>query len=252
MAAEKTLAYVIQTRDYRDTSLIATFFTYDFGKVKAVIKGGRDGRGRLGSTLEPFSLNEILLYKRRRGDLHLVTAAELEDRYEPLRRNLECLGTAVYFMELVDQMVDAAPHPDIFHLIQNAFYFMSEGHSPKRAARIFEIKLMNALGLRPELNQCIRCGVQDPPDFYFSVQSGGIVCSGCRATESPLMIVPKGCIAFLDHARRKSFSELGRIKVSQEVGEKLERMMRQFLDHHLLYKPKALTFLEKIAHVTGV
>ena len=63
MAAEKTLAYVIQTRDYRDTSLIVTFFTYDFGKVKAVIKGGRDGRGRLGSTLEPFSLNEIILYK---------------------------------------------------------------------------------------------------------------------------------------------------------------------------------------------
>ena len=209
MAPEKTLAFVINTRDYRDTSLLVTFFTYDFGKVKAVIKGGRDARGRLGSTLEPFSLNEILLYWRRRGDLHLVTAAELEDRFDMLRTDLERLGFASYFMELVDQMVDAYPHPDIFQLIQDAFYFMSQGHSPKRTARIFEIKLMKALGFMPELKQCIRCAVKDPRDFYFSVRSGGIVCGACRSSEAPLLIVPKGAVVFFGPSPQETFFGTG-------------------------------------------
>ena len=247
MAPEKTLAYVIQTRDYRDTSLIGTFFTQDFGKIKAVLKGGRDARGRWGSSLEPFSLNEIILYRRRRGDLHLVTQAELEDRFDALRSDLERLGTATYFMELVDQMVDQHPHPEIFKLIEEAFSFLSQGHSIKRAARIFEIKLMDRLGFMPELGQCVRCSRKNPKDFYFSVYSGGIVCSTCRSTEGPLLIVSKGCLVFLDQACKKSFSQLGAIKVSQEVGVKLEQMMGQFLEQHLAYRPKSLVFLEKIA-----
>jgi len=246
MPAETTLAFVIQTRDYRDTSLMVTLFTYAFGKIKAIVKGGRDARYRLGSTLEPFSLNEVVVYRRKRSDLHLVTAAELINRYDDLRRDLDRLGQAAYFMELVDQLVGAEEQPDVFRLIEDAFEFMRLGNSAKRAARIFEIKLMNYLGLMPELGQCIRCETKDPMVFFFSVKSGGIVCSQCRTGEGPLLIVPKGSIQFLEHAKRKPFDQMQSIKVSREVGEKLEQMMRQFLDHHLSYRPKSLSFLEKL------
>src|SRR3989338_6070513 len=99
MAAQITQAFVLRTQDYRDTSLLATFYTRDFGKVKAIVKGVRDARYRYGSTLEPFSLNENTVYQRKRGasDLHLVTAAELIERFETVRRDLSMLGSATYF-----------------------------------------------------------------------------------------------------------------------------------------------------------
>lgn len=250
MAADKTMAFVLRTQDYRDTSLLATFYTLGFGKVKAIIKGGRDARFRLGSTLEPFSLNEILIYKRRRGgDLHMVTAADLVDRFEPVRRDLEKLGTASYFMELLDQMAEAEAHPEVFYLVSDALNFLAEGHSPKRTARIFEVKLLTALGFMPELGQCVRCGTTEFAEVerFFAVGSGGIVCGKCRAAESPLVMIPKGVISFLEQAMKRTFQELGPFKVNQEVGEKLERMMRQFLNHHLAYAPKSLAFLDKIS-----
>lgn len=247
MAAEKTLAFVLRTQDYRDTSLLATFYTLAHGKVKAIIKGGRDARFRMGSTLEPFSLNEIMIYRRRRGgDLHMVTAADLIDRFEPVRRDLEKLGTASYFMELLDQMAEAEAHPEVFYMLSDALNFLAEGHSPKRTARIFEVKLLSAFGFMPELGQCVRCGTKEFDEIYFAVGSGGIVCGKCRAAESPLVMIPKGVISFLEQAMKRSFSELGPFKVNQEVGEKLERMMRQFLNHHLAYAPKSLLFLEKV------
>lgn len=99
MPAVETMAYVLSTKDYRDTSLLATFFTSEFGNIKAVIKGGRDAKYRYGSTLEPFSLNRISVYKRKRGDLHLVTAVELMDRFNGLRVDLSKLGWASYLIE---------------------------------------------------------------------------------------------------------------------------------------------------------
>ncbi len=247
MAAETTLAYVLRTQDYRDTSLLATFYTLGHGKVKAIIKGGRDAKFRMGSTLEPFSLNEILIYKRRRGgDLHMVTGADLIDRFEPVRRDLEKLGTASYFMELLDQMAEAEAHPEVFYLISDALKFLADGHSPKRTARIFEVKLLKALGFMPELGQCVHCGSKEFEEIYFAVGSGGIVCGKCRSAEAPLVMIPKGVISFLEQAMKRTFQELGPFKVNQEVGEKLERMMRQFLNHHLAYAPKSLLFLDKV------
>ena len=67
MSATKTLAFTLKTQDYRDTSLLGYFYTRDHGKVRGIVKGIRDTRARFGSTLEPFSLNEILFYKRRKG-----------------------------------------------------------------------------------------------------------------------------------------------------------------------------------------
>lgn len=246
MPAEITQGYVIKTQDYRDTSLLITVFTRDYGKLRAIVKGGRDGRNKLGSSLEPFSLNEMTIYRRKRSDLHLITKADLIENYNAIRKDLEVLATATYFMELIDQMIDAHPHPEIFNMLPQVFDFMKEGNSPKRAARIFEIKLLAHLGFMPELTHCIRCQKANFDPIYFSISSGGIVCSNCRHEEAPLLLISQGAILFLKAAATKSFQELQMVKVSQEVGEKVERMMRQFLDFHLSYKPKSLTFLEKI------
>ncbi len=65
MSAIKTQAFILKTQVYRDTSLLGDFYTRDHGRIKGVIKGIRDTRARFGSTLEPFSLNEILFYKKK-------------------------------------------------------------------------------------------------------------------------------------------------------------------------------------------
>jgi DNA repair protein RecO (recombination protein O) len=245
----KTLAFVLKTQDYRDTSLLAYFYTRDFGKIHGIVKGIRDTRARFGSTLEPFSLNEILFYKRRRGgDLHQVTQIDLVDSFVPVREDLERLAYASYFADLLNEWLEIEePNPAIFDLMRESLSFLASGASPKRAARIFEIKLCEQLGLMPQIGECAVCGVKTPEPAYFNTALGGIHCRDCgpsaRVSSLP---VSRGALNFLEHVRRSEVSELSRVKVSQEVGEDLEKVLRRFVDYHLTHPLKTVSFLEQM------
>ncbi len=261
MAATKTDAFILRTRDWRDTSLLGEFYTREHGKIRGVVRGIRDARARYGSTLEPFSLNEILFYKRRRGgDLHQVTQVELLDLYTEVREDLERLSYASYFAELVDQLVEVEdPNVEIFDLLRDTLELMRRGASPRRAARIFEVKLFEALGLMPEIKRCVSCRAEAPDPAYFNVALGGIRCRPCslEGAEGPPgqehsqtlamgMPVSKGSLAFLEHVRRAPVADLQQVKVSAEVGAEVGRTLRRFVDFHLTGKLKTLVFLDKM------
>ncbi len=254
MSATKTEAFILKKQDYRDTSLLAHFYTRDFGKVRGIIKGVRDGRARYGSTLEPFSLNEILFYKRRRGgDLHQVTQVDLISLFPEVREDLERLSYASYFAELLNELVEVEePAPEIFDLLKDSLGFLSSGASAKRSARIFEIKLFERLGLMPEIKSCVSCRAEMPDPAFFSVAHGGIECKKCMVAETrptaPRVPASRGTINFLEHVRRSPVSELYHVKVSQEVGAELEKILRRFVDFHLSNKLKSIVFLEKMGY----
>lgn len=262
MSATKTEAFILKTRDYRDTSLLAVFYTKDFGKIHGIIKGVRDSRYRYGSTLEPFSLNEILFYRRKRGgDLHQVTQVDVLDMYFDIRQDLEKLSYASYFAEALDQLVDLEEsNPSLFYLLKDTLEFMSSGASPKRSARIFELKLLMILGLIPELKSCVVCGALSPEPAYFSVTLGGVHCKSCGVSGAvasrihtdakiPSLPVSKGALNFMEHVMRQPVKELNHVKVAQEVGEEVEKLLRRFVDFHLQNKLKSVVFLEKMGYL---
>ncbi len=265
MSATKTLAFVLKKQDYRDTSLLVDLYTKDWGRVRGIVKGIRDARARFGSTLEPFSLNEILFYKRRKSDLHLVTHADLIESYPSIHEDLERFATACYCMELVAELVEGEDSsPDIFALIQDTLRFLSSGASSKRAARIFEVKLLDHLGLMPEVKVCIFCQNEPKDTVYFNQALGGIHCSDCGTKQREGARLPdgqarsvsalaggtsvpvtRGTLQFLNHVKRDPISDLYSVKVSQEVGVELGKILRRFTDFHLNHKLKTLTFMEK-------
>lgn len=258
MAATKAEAFILKTQDYRDTSMLGDFYTRDHGKIRGIVKGIRDSRARFGSTLEPFSLNEILFYKRKRGgDLHQVTQVDLITLFPEVREDLDRLAYASYFTELLNELVEAEdPSPETFDLLKDALLFLGSGASPKRSARIFEVKLFGLLGLMPEINACVACAAATPDPAYFSVPQGGIRCRACNIKASasssrPRLVdvsipVSKGTLNFLDRARRAHFKDLQNVKVVHEVGQQLEKVLTRFAEYHLPTKLKSALFLEKI------
>ena len=257
MSATKNPAFVLKTQDYRDTSLLADFYTRDHGRIRGIVKGIRDTRARFGGTLEPFSLNEILFYKKRKGgDLHLVTQVEAVDEYSALRQDLECLATASYCIEMIAELVEPEePEPLIFHLLTDTFAFLSSGASRRRAARIFEVKLLDILGFMPAIKHCVLCRAIPQETVYFNTAIGGIHCKDCAVKNQSLLggarqPVSKGTLLFLERVQRSALKELYPIKVSQEVGGELERLLRHFTDFHLSHKLKSLTFMEKMGFVS--
>ena len=172
---------------------------------------------------------------------------ELLDLFTDVRDNLERLSYASYFAELLDQIVELEePSPEIFDLFKDTLLLMTAGASPKRCARIFEVKLCGILGLLPEIKACVICRAPSPDPAYFSAKHGGIQCKSCSSGAGAVTPVSQGTLSFMDRVIRFDVKDLHNVKVSQEVGGDLEKMMRRFVDFQLTRQLKTVVFLEKM------
>src|SRR3954471_23803918 len=96
MAAEKAQAIVLRTTDWSETSRIATLWTRQFGKVRALAKGGRRLKSAFENALDLLTVCDIVLLRKTSGSLDLLTEARVVRRYPRLRADLAALYGAYY------------------------------------------------------------------------------------------------------------------------------------------------------------
>ena len=75
MAIQKTEGILLRKADLRETSLILTFYTKDFGKIKGIVRGVRGPRSGScgGASMEIFALDGLVFYERRRSDIFTIS-----------------------------------------------------------------------------------------------------------------------------------------------------------------------------------
>jgi len=250
MPIQKTEAILLKKQDLRETSLILTFYTKDFGKIKGIVRGVRGTRGQHigGGALEIFAHDEIVFYERRKAGIYTVSQCDLIDFFSPIRGSLEKLTHALYLTELLDS-VTSVPDKDrvIFELLLDCLKLLSADASPKRVARIFEIKLLDFIGMMPALTNCASCGGAIDPGARFSFAHGGMACKRCAAAAGGTVPILAGTVKFMEYVRGSPFEKAARIKVAAKVGEELEAILRKFLDFHIERRLNTVKFLKEIA-----
>lgn len=246
MAIEKTDGILLRRRSLRESSLILTFYTKDFGKMSGVIKGARGPRAQLGINPQLFSLNRIIFYESKRKRLSIISQCDLLDLFRLIRRDLQKSVYAEYFLELVDLLTaEFDRNSALFELLFDSLKLMCTPASTKRIARIFEIRLMNLIGLMPELAACADCGTREQRDYKFSFRSGGLLCQKCSGQDNKAVGISKGTINFIEYVKNSSYERASKIKVSKNVGMELELIMRRFVDYHVPDQLKTIAFMRK-------
>ena len=91
MSAEKSLAIVLRTIEFSETSVVATLFTEKFGKISALAKGARRPKGPFESALDLLAVVRIVFLHKSSGALDLLTEAKLERRFRAAARDLSRL-----------------------------------------------------------------------------------------------------------------------------------------------------------------
>lgn len=247
MAIQNTEGIILKRQDLRETSVILTLFTRDFGKISGVMKGARGPKAAMGANPQLFSLNDIVFYDKKRGNLNSISLCELKDYFSAIRGDLERTVYADYLLELVDTvMMEGDVNSDVYELLLNSLKLLAGQVSAKRAVRIFEIKLMEVSGFMPDLGMCVNC--ESPIQEYskFSLHSGGPLCGSCGSKSPSRLRLSKGTVNFIERVRKSPLDMVSRIKVSQDVGRELEVFMRRFVDHHIQRDLKTLKFLKKV------
>jgi len=95
-------AYILHTRNYRNTSLILDLFTRDSGRYSVVSKGVRSPRSKIRSRLQPFS--PLLIASVGRGELKTSTTIDFPGKPFGLMGKGLMLG--LYVNELLYRLLD--------------------------------------------------------------------------------------------------------------------------------------------------
>ena len=192
MSSEKTLALVLRTIEFSETSYVVTLFTRDFGKVRALAKGARRPKGPFEAALDLLGLCRIVLLRKSSDALDLLTEAKLERRFRPAGGELSNLYAAYYIAELLNELTDEGdPHPELFDAADSALAALRfEGNADAVVLR-FELTALRVLGHLPSLRTCADCGKPVPPAprVPFSQIAGGVLCAGCRSGKRQVVSV---------------------------------------------------------------
>jgi DNA repair protein RecO (recombination protein O) len=186
--AEKALALVVRGTDWSETSRIVTLFTREFGKVRALAKGGRRLKSSFDVSFDLLSVCEIVFLKKASGGLDLLTEARMHEQFPQLRKNLPALYGGYYIAELLaDGTQDYDPHPALF---ENALETLRnlDRHpdlSPSDLLSQFELVWLQELGYSPQLDACAVCAREltvpwpSAVRVGYSPEAGGVVCPEC-------------------------------------------------------------------------
>jgi DNA repair protein RecO (recombination protein O) len=181
MATEKATAIVLRTTDFSETSRIATLWTREMGKVRALAKGGRRLKSSFESGLDLLTVCSIVLIRKSAG-LDLLTEAQVVRRFRRLGGDLEALYGAYLVAELLaDWTTDLDPNPAVFDEAVAALDDLSqEGRRVGPRVLRFVMVFLRQTGFLPALDTCAGCGVGlYEQGLAFSASAGGVICPAC-------------------------------------------------------------------------
>lgn len=247
MAIHKTEAVVLDRRDYRETSYLVSFFTADFGKISAQVKGAKRKVGKYGSSFESLSYNSIVFYEKNRSDLHIISQGDLLDNFDNIGKNIEKFTYAAYFLELVKSaMPYEEKNSEVFKLLVDFLQYLDKAETAGNIAQIFEVKFLKLSGFKPQFDSCVRCSGHVDGQSKFSNVMGGLLCHKCFSVDRAARNVMQGTIASINHIEDIQFKQISKFKMVPSVNIELAGILRNFIDFHLEQQFKSLEFLKKV------
>jgi DNA repair protein RecO (recombination protein O) len=244
-------AVVLRHNDWGEADRILVLYTREMGKFRAVAKGVRKIRSRKAGHLEPFT--RVRLYLARGRDMPIVTQAETVEAYQPIRDDLLRTGYAAYLVELLDRFTyeEGANH-FIYSLLTDSLARLAGESDPWVAVRYYEIQLLDLLGYRPELFNCVHCLREiKPEDQFFSNLVGGVLCPACGAGVPGIRTVSMLALKYLRHIQRSAYSEAARARIDVPVQLEMESLLNGYLTYHLERNLNTLTFLREVRDSYG-
>jgi DNA repair protein RecO (recombination protein O) len=159
-----TPGYILHHRPYRDTSRILEIVTREHGRLTVFARGVRGPKAKLASLLQPFQM--LLFSWTGRGEAAQLTGAESAQAAPPLPP--ACLMAAFYLNELLMKLTTRHdPLPLLFDTYHAALEGLRHGAPLEPQLRVFEKRLLEALGYGLDLSAEAHTGKRIEPDEYY-------------------------------------------------------------------------------------
>ncbi len=242
----QTEAIIIKKTKLGEADSIFTLYTPDLGKIQGFARSVRKPKSKLAGHLELLTHSLVSLARGR--NLDTIIGSQTIDSFLTLKGDLWPTSCALYATELVNQFTaDHIENGRLFQLLLETMKQLSQATDKDLVLRYFELHLLEEVGYRPQLRECVTCHRQlEPVVNWFCPRAGGMLCPACRQSQTvcyPLSVnAQKVLRVFQDGA----YAVVDQIRVSTQLSAEMETVLSGFLRYILEREVRSAAWLNEL------
>jgi DNA repair protein RecO (recombination protein O) len=242
----QTEAIIIKKIKLGEADRILTLYTPNLGKIRAVAKAVRRPRSKLAGHLELLTHSLVSLARGRNIDT--IIGSQTINSFMSLKTDLWLTSCSLYATELVDQFTaDGVENSPLFQLLLETMHWLCQGGDNELTLRYFELHLLNEVGYRPQLQQCVSChSLLKPTANSFCSSAGGVLCPDCSLSQSLTYPLSVNALKVLRFLQDNDYSNASRLKLAPELSREVAGVTRDYVKYLLERDVKSAAWLDAL------
>ena len=227
-------AIIVNRKNFGESDRLITFLSKYNGKFDALAKGVRKVASRRGPNLD--LLNHVKASFASGRNFDVLTEVQALDTFRDLKSDLRRIGSGFFAAEIVNELlVEDQDEREVFELLLDSLKLMnreSEERKVNNVLRSFEIKFLQTVGLKPQLNHCSLCNRKlSIFSNYLSPEVGGVMDQDCAKNELFSQRISTDALKILRFYQSESWPAILKLTFPKV----LEKEVQNILDSYLKY-----------------
>lgn len=244
---------VLRSVKYAESDKLITILTEE-GKMFFKARGIRSLTSKNAAGCSTFVYSEFEL--EQRGDkCYLKRAVPL---YSTVRQGADVAALALssYLAELAEDTArDAETGKSVLRLLMNALFLIAKEDRPLDLIKaVFEMRLLVANGLMPNLTACTSCGKadEDCPSFFFRLLEGDLICPECITSfDTEFVRIRRDVIALCRRSIEAPEEKAYALKVPEGILRDFSRFTERYLLCQMEREYKTLDFYRQVKRLAA-
>jgi DNA repair protein RecO (recombination protein O) len=253
MSIHKTNSIVLSTTPFRESSLICTLFSEDYGRFQGIAKGIRSA-SKHSTPLERGMLIEHVVYVKKTREIQTLADIQIANFYPEIRGDIERTAVRDTAFELLISSLKAGDrNPELFSLVEEFLTSISHINNKKQNLLLllwaFHFRFASVMGFECNFSTCLHCNNNIFPTHgttYLIHEQGGVTCNHCGELllDSNLHI-PSEILFLNTHPDSDSTTN---ISLSSREWLRLIRLASSYCRIHLelKYPFRSIDFMEQV------
>lgn len=244
----KARGFILRARPLGEADRIYTLFTAERGKLDAVAKGVRRAKSHLAGRLEFLAEASLTLHRGR--NLDVIASAEIASTHWRAIVEPAAFATAHVAVEIVDAFCETdLALPEVYELLRGLVRALGATADPSALLPRFELRLLDALGIGPAADACVRCGrALEGLAAWADLEAGGLACEACRPHHSDVYALAP---ADVENFRAVGAPRGGALRPLVRASPPVARAAEAFVAYHLGKHPKAGKMLAELTQASA-
>ena len=232
---------VLSETNYSESSKILNVLTDKYGQIGIMSKGCRNMKSKLRGVSRKLVYGTFHVYYKENG-LSTLIGIDVINSFSKTIMDLEKVSYASLMLDITYQIIKQNDSSDIFFLLRDVLVKLEDGLNPLVLSLILELKLLDFLGVTPNLDSCSICG-NTKGIVSLSSETGGYVCRNCHTNEA---FTNENTIKIIRMLYYVEVNSISKLDISNEVIKEISMFLDDYYDRYTGIYVKSKDFIKKI------